>query len=57
MSEQDKIICNNILRGIEKAQREMLERKAKLGEQVVYADADGKPYTISAQEALKQFNS
>lgn len=57
MSEQDKITCRRIREGIEKAQRQMLERKAKLGESVVYADAHGKPYTISAEEALKRFNA
>ena len=34
----------------------MLEYKAKLGESVVYADSQGKPYTISAKEALKRLN-
>lgn len=57
MSEQDKIICSNIIKGIEKAQRDMLERKAKLGEPVVYADREGKPYTLSAKDALKKFDS
>ena len=32
----------------------MLERKAKLGESVVYADAQGNPYVITAEEALRQ---
>ena len=34
----------------------MLERKAKLGESVVYADADGNPYVITAEEALRQLD-
>lgn len=37
------------------AQRRMLERKAKLGESVVIADSDGRPVTVSAQEALRIF--
>lgn len=34
----------------------MLERKAKLGESVVYADDNGMPYIISAQEALRRLD-
>lgn len=41
MSEQEEIKWDRILQGIRKAQRLMLERKAELGESVVYADADG----------------
>ena len=56
MSEQEEIMCRRILQGIRKAQRLMLERKAKLGESVVYADADGNPYVITAEEALRQLD-
>lgn len=52
MSEQEKLMSIRILEGIRKAQRLMLERKAKLGESVVYADEDGNPYIITAEEAL-----
>lgn len=52
MSEQERI-----LNGIRTAQRLMLERKAKLGESVVYADAQGRPYILTAQEALKRLSS
>ncbi len=54
MSEEDRIRYDRILNGIRKAQRQMLERKAKLGESVVYADAQGNPYVITAEEALRQ---
>lgn len=57
MSEQEKIRCNSVLNGIKKAQRMMLERKAKLGESVVYADSQGNPYVISAEEALKRLKA
>lgn len=57
MSEEDKIMSRCILDGIRKAQRLMLERKAKLGESVVYADADGNPYVISAAEALARLKN
>lgn len=41
-------ICN----AIAKAQRELIERKAKLGENVVIADKNGQPLIISAKDAL-----
>lgn len=57
MSEQDKIILSDkITEGIRKAQKALFERKAKLGETVVVADANGQPVTISAEEALKRIN-
>ena len=52
MSEEDKTLSRLLLEGIRKAQRLMLERKAKLGESVVYADAHGRPYQLTAEEAL-----
>ena len=45
-----------MLEGIRKAQLRMFERKAKLGESVVLADRNGKPYVISAEEALRRFS-
>lgn len=48
---------SRLLGGIKKAQRLMLERKAKLGESVVYAFEDGTPYVISAKEALARLDS
>lgn len=58
MSEQEEIkLFQNIRKGILEAQRRLFERKAKLGENVVVADADGQPVTITAQEALRRMNS
>lgn len=58
MSEQEEIkLFSKIEDGIRLAHRRMLERKAKLGESVVYADANGMPYTITAVEALRRLNS
>lgn len=58
MSEQDKIILSDkITEGIRKAQRRMFERKAKLGESVVVADAKGMPETITAEEALQRIKN
>lgn len=55
MSEQEKIIlADKITDGIVRAQKRMLERKAKLGEPVVVADANGQPILISAEEALRR---
>lgn len=57
MSEQDKIdLADKITEGIRKAQRALFERKSKLGETVIVADADGKPTSITAEEALNRLN-
>lgn len=54
MSENDRInLFNSLKKGLAKATRKMLERKAMLGEKVVIADETGQPVTISAKEALK----
>lgn len=55
MSEQEVKLTDRLLKGIRDAQRRMVERKAKLGEPVVIADADGKPKYISAEEAKKLY--
>lgn len=58
MSEQEKLIIqNNLLRSMAQSTMRMLERKIKLGEQVVIADADGRPVTVTAEEAMKLFQS
>lgn len=55
MSEQEEInLFNRIKEGISKARRQMLERKAKLGETVIIADANGMPIEISAKEVLNR---
>lgn len=56
MSEQEEIkLADKILQSIRKAQRKMIERKAKLGEQVVIADNNGQPLQINADDALKLY--
>ena len=56
MSEQEKIeMYSRIRDGILLAHKRMLIRKAKLGEPVVYADTEGKPYRVNAEEALRRF--
>jgi len=55
MSEQETIILfEKIGDGIREAQRRLFERKAKLGETVITADAQGQPCEISAEEALRR---
>lgn len=55
MSEQESIILfSKINEGIREAQRRLFERKAKLGETIISADAQGKPCEISAEEALRR---
>ncbi len=57
MSEQETIILfEKIGEGIWEAQRRLFERKAKLGETVISADAQGHPCEISAEEALRRLN-
>lgn len=54
MSDKEKIeLSDRITAGIHKAQRLLFERKAKLGENVIIADSNGKPKSISGKEALK----
>lgn len=58
MSEQYRIeLSDKITEGIRNAQRELFERKAKLGEDVVVADSDGMPLIITAEEALRRMSS
>lgn len=58
MSDEEKIILSDkITAGIHKAQKELFERKMKLGETVVVADSNGMPVTISAEEALRRLNA
>lgn len=55
MSDQDKInLSDRITEGIRKAQRELFERKAKLGESIVIADDNGQPIIVKAEDYLKR---
>lgn len=55
MSDQDKInLSDRITEGIRKAQRELFERKAKLGESIVIADDNGRPVIVKAEDYLKR---
>ncbi len=54
MSEQEEMMLfQRISEGIQEAQRRLFEKKAKLGESIIIADADGQPIEIPASEALQ----
>lgn len=56
MSEEEKIALHtDLMNSMKRSTKRMLERKAKLGERVIVADADGLPLEISAEEALRRF--
>ena len=58
MSEQEEIkLFERIRQNIISAQKAMLIRKAKLGEPVIIADANGLPLKVSAEEALRLFDT
>lgn len=54
MSEQEEIkLFHSIRENIQKTQRKLFERKAKLGECIVVADENGHPITVKAEDFLK----
>lgn len=58
MSEQEEIrLFERIRENIANAQRKMMIRKAKLGENVIIADDEGNPFEISAEDALKLYRA
>lgn len=55
MSEQEEIrLFERIRENIWQAQRKLFERKAKLGEDIVVADENGRPVTLKAEVFLKR---
>lgn len=55
MSEQEEIkLFERIRKNIQQAQRELFERKAKLGESIVIADDNGQPVIVKAKDYLKR---
>ncbi len=58
MSEQEKIsLYQRLSEAMKRSTQAMLERKAKLGENVVIADSDGNPLVLPAEKALQLFSS
>lgn len=54
MSEQEKInLYQRLSDAMRRSTKAMLERKAKLGENVVIADNNGEPMVIPADKALQ----
>ena len=57
MSEyEEMMLFEKISEGIKEAQRRLFERKAKLGENVIIADAEGYPIEIPAADLLQKLN-
>lgn len=50
------MLFSRISEGIQTAQRRLYDRKAKLGEPVIVADADGQPIRISAEDAMRRLD-
>lgn len=58
MSEQERLnLHKNLMKAMAQSTKRMLERKIKLGERVVIADSNGQPLNVSAEEALRIFQS
>ncbi len=58
MSKQERLnLYQRLGEAMKRSTREMLERKVKLGENVVIADKDGNPVILSADEALRIFTN
>lgn len=57
MSEQEEIdLFRRIRENIRQTQRALFERKAKLGEPLVFANEDGTPKLVSGEEALRRLD-
>ncbi|HXB41034.1 MAG TPA: hypothetical protein VNZ49_10865 [Bacteroidia bacterium] len=47
------MISAQILEGITKAVQKLINQKAKLNEELVFVDKDGKPYRVKATDLKK----
>lgn len=58
MSEQEKIeLHKRIYEGLKKSFEDLLRRKAALGQDMVFADENGKPLIVSARQALADYEA
>lgn len=58
MSEQEKIeLHKKIYEGLKKSFEDLLRRKAALGQDMVFADENGKPLIVSARQALADYEA
>ena len=56
MSKEDLIKQRNQLnKGLKESYEKMLQLKMKLGQKVVISDCDGKPLTITADQAWNEY--
>ena len=56
MSEQERLDLRiKINKGLQVAYKNLLQRKAAMGQDLVFADENGKPRIVSAREALAQY--
>lgn len=56
MTEKERISYRTrLIKGLEAAERKMLENKAGKNEKMIYATRDGKIYEMPAHEALAKF--
>ena len=56
MSKEDLIKQRNQLnKGLKESYEKMLQLKMKLGQKVVISDCDGKPITITADQAWNEY--
>ncbi|MDE6336500.1 MAG: hypothetical protein K2L34_08015 [Muribaculaceae bacterium] len=58
MSEEEKQnLKEKICKGLKQSFENLLRRKAALGQDMVFADADGMPRIVPAREALIEYES
>ena len=56
MSEQEKQeLENKICEGLKQSYEDLLRRKAALGQDMVFADKNGMPRVVPAEEALEEY--
>lgn len=58
MSEQEEMnIQKRVCEGLKKSFEDLLRRKAALGQDMVFADENGKPLIVSARQALADYEA
>lgn len=56
MSELDELnLFDKIEKGLKQSYEDLLRRKAALGQDMVFADENGKPRIVPAREALAEY--
>lgn len=57
MPKEEKLnLYETVTRGLKDGYEKLLQRKAALGQDMVFADEKGMPFIVSAQEALAEYN-